>query len=88
MQRVYAPLLSEPWILDAGQTRVTISSPHAEAHKVDQRYRWMAGFFKGLRSTAEQLQPIQRWCHILSVALVKYLRGRQLRPSSWLPALA
>ncbi len=59
----------------AGQTRVTISSPHAEAHKVEQRYRWMAGFFKGLRSTAEQLQPIQRWCHILSVALVKYLRG-------------
>lgn len=71
----------------AGQTRLTISSPHAQAEKVEQRYRWMAAFFKELRSTAEQLTSIERWCRILSLALVKYLRGRQLRPP-WLPAPA
>ncbi|WP_196436539.1 transposase [Methylomonas sp. LL1] len=70
----------------AGQTRLTISSPHAQAEKVEQRYRWMAAFFKELRSTAEQLTSIERWCRILSLALVKYLRGRQLRPPNWLPA--
>lgn len=72
----------------AGQTRLTISSPHAESGKVEQRYRWMAAFFKELRSTAEQLTTSQRWCRILSLALVKYLRGRQLHPPAWLPAPA
>lgn len=70
----------------AGQTRLTISSSHAESGKVEQRYRWMAALFKELRSTAEQLTAIQRWCRILSLALVKYLRGRQLHPPAWLPA--
>lgn len=70
----------------AGQTRLTISSSHAEANKVEQDYRWMAAFFKELRSTAEQLTSIQRWCRILSLALVKYLRGRLLTPPPWLPA--
>ncbi len=66
----------------AGQTRLTISSSHAEA---DRR---MAAFFKELRSTAEQLTSLQRWCRILSLALVKYLRGRQLVPTPWLPTPA
>lgn len=72
----------------AGQTRLTISSPHADAEKVEQAYRRMAAFFKELRSTAEQLTSLQRWCRILSLALVKYLRGRQLVPPPCLPAPA
>lgn len=69
----------------AGQTRLTISSPHAEAGKVEQRYRNIAAFFKELWATAEQLTPLQRWCRILSLALIKYLRGRQLQPPNCLP---
>jgi len=45
-----------------------------------------AEFFKTLRQTAEQLTPMQRWCRVLSRALVKYLNGRQLRPPALLPA--
>jgi hypothetical protein len=72
----------------AGQTRLTISSPHAEAGKVEQYYRKIAAFFRELWSTAEQLTTPQRWCRILSLALVKYLRGRQLQPPDCLPAPA
>ena len=72
----------------AGQNRLTISSTHAEAEKVEQCYRWIAAFFKALRSTAEQLTTIQRWYRILSFALVKYLMGRQLQPPDSLPAPA
>jgi hypothetical protein len=72
----------------AGQTRLTISSTHAEAGKVEQSYRQIAAFFRELWSTAEQLTTPQRWCRILSLALVKYLRGRQLRPPDCLSAPA
>ena len=72
----------------AGQTRLTVSSSHAEAGKVEQCYRKMAAFFKELWTTAEQLTTPQRWCRILSLALVKYLRGRQLQPPDCLPAPA
>jgi hypothetical protein len=33
-----------------------------------------------LRQTAEQLDPLQRWYRILSQALKRYLKGRQLDP--------
>jgi hypothetical protein len=70
----------------AGQTRVTITSTHAEANKVMAGYRRIANFFKQLRATAEQLTSIQRWYRILSLALIKYLRGRQLHPPPYLLA--
>jgi hypothetical protein len=72
----------------AGQTRVTITSTHAESSKVMAGYRRIAGFFKELRATAELLTSIQRWCRILSLALVKYLRGRQWHPPPYLLAPA
>ena len=72
----------------AGQNRLTISSKHAEAKKVEQCYRRIAAFFKELRSTAEQLTTVQRWYRILSLALVKYLKGRQLQLPDSLPAPA
>ena len=68
------------------QTRITISHPHAEAAWVEGACREIAAFFKTLRRTAEQLTPMQRWCRVLSRALVKYLNGRQLRPPDLLPA--
>jgi hypothetical protein len=37
------------------------------------------------QSPAEQLSVIERWYRILSQALVKYLRGRQLVPPKLLP---
>jgi hypothetical protein len=33
-----------------------------------------------LRQTAEQFDPVQRWYRILSEALKRYLKGRQLDP--------
>lgn len=71
-----------------GQTRITISHPHAEAAWVERACREIAAFFKTLRQTAEQLTPLQRWCRVLSRALVKYLNGRQLHPPLGLPAPA
>jgi len=36
--------------------------------------------FKKLQSSAEQLTSIERWHRILSVAFMKYLKGRILKP--------
>jgi Transposase DDE domain group 1 len=72
----------------SGQTRLTISHPHAEAAWVEGACREIAAFFKTLRQTAEQLTPLQRWCCVLSRALVKYLKGRELHPPPCLPAPA
>jgi len=70
----------------SGQTRI-ISHPHAEAVGVESICREITAFFKSLRQTADQLNPLQRWCPVLSRALVKYLDGRQLQPPALLPAL-
>jgi hypothetical protein len=90
------PITSRPLLLHAparltrhgGQTRITISHPHAEAAWVERACREIAAFFKTLRQTAERLTPLQRWCRVLSRALVKYLNGRQLHPLLGLPAPA
>jgi hypothetical protein len=68
------------------QTQLTISSMHAESEWVETSYRNITCFLKSVASIAEQLNPSQRWCRILSLALVKYLHGRQLHPPAWLPA--
>jgi hypothetical protein len=83
-------LLSAPARLTrhGGQTRLTISHPHAEAAWVEATCREIAAFFKTLGRTAEQLSPLQRWYRMLSRALVKYLNGRQLQPPAALPAPA
>jgi hypothetical protein len=63
-----------------GQTRITVSSMHARAGAAASALRAIAAFFAGLKRTAEQLTAIERWCRILSRALIKYLKGRVLRP--------
>lgn len=68
------------------QTRVTISHAHADIAWVEDACRTLSVFLSTLMETAEQLTPVQRWCRIPSQALVKYLRGRQLRPPDLLPA--
>ncbi|MBV9828322.1 MAG: hypothetical protein JO001_22035, partial [Alphaproteobacteria bacterium] len=64
----------------AGQVTLTISSTHGEQHKARRAYQRIAGFLAQLRQTAEQLDPVQRWYCILSEALKRYLKGRQLDP--------
>ena len=59
---------------------LTISSTHGEHHKARRAYLRIAGFLAQLRQTAEQLDPVQRWYRILSEALKRYLKGRQLDP--------
>ena len=68
-----------------GQTRITISHLHAEAQWVETACREIAAFFRTLRQTAEQLTHLQRWRVVLSRALVKHLRGRQLHGPPALP---
>lgn len=69
----------------AGRTTLTITSTHGDHQEAQTAYRRIAAFFATLRSTAEQLKPIERLYRILSEAMKKFLRGRQLRPP---PALA
>jgi Transposase DDE domain group 1 len=64
----------------AGQTTITITSPHGQHHRARRAFLRIAGFFARLRQTAEQLTDLDRWYRILSFALVKYLKGRQLDP--------
>ncbi len=59
----------------AGQMRLTISHPHAEAPWVEQACRDIAAFFKTLRQTAEQLAHRQCECPIMSRALVRLPAG-------------
>jgi hypothetical protein len=70
----------------ANQVRLHITASHAEADFAERQYRRIAAFLNSLKVNAEQLDPMQRWCRILSEALIKYLQGRQLSPPSWLPA--
>ncbi len=58
----------------AGQTTITIISPHGQHHRARRAFLRIAGFFARLRQTAEQLTDLDRWDRILSFALVKYLK--------------
>ena len=64
----------------AGQVTLTVSSTHGARDKARRAYRRIVGFLAGLRKTAEQLDPLQRWYRILSEALRYFLNGRQLEP--------
>jgi hypothetical protein len=64
----------------AGQTTLTISSTHGMRDKARLAYVRIAGFLAELRKNAEQLDPLEKWCRILSEALRHFLQGRQLQP--------
>jgi hypothetical protein len=62
---------------------------HAKGGAAAQALCRIAAFFTGLKRSAEQLSALERWCRILSRALVKYLKGRVLKPpGGLLPAPA
>jgi hypothetical protein len=69
-----------------GRTTLTISSMHGQRQRARRALTRIAAFFAELRDTAEQLTDLDRWYRILSRALVKYLKGRQLDPPSRLQA--
>jgi hypothetical protein len=62
------------------QKKIRISSTHACSDKTRSVMNRMASFFNKLCSTAEQLTAEEKWVLILSVAFVKWLRGRMLKP--------
>ena len=64
----------------AGRTTLHVSSPHGRHGWARQALTRIGNFFDALRQTAEQLTPLDRWYRILSLALTKYLHGRQLEP--------
>lgn len=69
----------------AGQTFIKISSTHGKIGKVKLLLNRIATFFQSLKNDAEQLSNEQRWYRILSKALEKYLKGRQLQPPICIP---
>ena len=64
----------------AGRTTLHVSSPHGRHGWARQALTRIGAFFAGLRRTAEQLSPLELWYEILSLAMVKYLKGRKLDP--------
>jgi len=71
----------------AGRTTIHVSSTHARHPWVRGALTRIGAFLETLRSTAEQLSPVERWYRILSEALIKYLKGRKLDPPRMLPAI-
>jgi hypothetical protein len=70
----------------AGRATLHVSSAHGRHWWTRRALTRIGGFFARLRQTAEQLTPLERWYRILSEALVKYLKGRQLDPPRGLQA--
>lgn len=64
----------------AGRTTLRVSSAHGRHWWTRRALTPIGGFFARPRQTAEQLTPLDRSYRILSEALVKYLKGRQLDP--------
>jgi hypothetical protein len=71
----------------AGQITIRVGSTHARHAWVRGALTRIAAFLEGMRSTAEQLTPLERWYRILSEAFTKYLKGRQLDPPRLLAAV-
>jgi Transposase DDE domain group 1 len=70
----------------AGQTTIRVRSTHGRHAWVRGALTRIGAFLEALRSSAEQLTPLQRWYRILSAAFVRYLKGRPLDPPRLLGA--
>jgi hypothetical protein len=81
-------ITSRPLLLEAvgqqthhgRQTHLMLTSTHGNHRQLRRILQRLTVFFAWLRSNAEQLTWVERWRHILSLALVKFLRGRLLNP--------
>ena len=80
-------ITSRPLLLHgvARQTRLTVTSHHGRREAVAAALRRIAGFFRVLAQSAEQLTEEDRWRRILAEALTKYLHGREPGRQPWLP---
>jgi hypothetical protein len=72
----------------AGRTTLRVNSAHGRHPWARAAFARIARFFAALSQSAEQLTAHDRWYRILSEALKKYLKGRQLRPPDRLPPAA
>jgi hypothetical protein len=72
----------------ANSKTLVITSAHADAPEIHQRLSKLSHFFKRLNLNAEQLSVSERWIRILSLAFVKYLGGRILKPPNLLTVVA
>ncbi len=69
------------------QTRLLITSIHADAPTVRRRTALALAFLQGSSETAEPLSDIEKCRRILSHALIKHLQCRVIRPPpGYLPA--
>jgi hypothetical protein len=81
-------ITSRPLLLEAvaqqtrhgRQTHLMVPSMHGDHRQLRKILRRLTAFFNWLLANAEQLPWIERWRHILSLALIKFLRGRLLNP--------
>jgi len=68
----------------ARQTYLILTSMHGNHRQLRTILTRLTAFFEWLRSNAEQLTWAERWRRILSLALVKFLRGRLLVPPTFM----
>lgn len=68
-----------------GQTKLTLTSAHANTDSIHRALRRLQRFFTDCRVTAEQLGWAALWRKMLSRIFVAFLRGRSLRPPPLLP---
>jgi hypothetical protein len=82
----HRPEAVTPSLADAGgrSTNLACLASDADHHAwrttQSAAYQQIAGFLAKLRQTAEQLNPVQRCYRILTEALKRQLKGRQLNP--------
>ena len=57
-----------------------MTSSHGRNRRARQAMARLVALFRDLTETAEQLTATERWCRILSRALIKYLHGRDIKP--------
>lgn len=67
----------------SGQKHLKLSSTHGRIKEIQLAIKRLMGAFDYIKQNAEQLNPYQRWCHLLSTAFAKFLNGRKL----WSPDL-
>ncbi len=69
------------------QIRLKLTSSHGDNREIRRSLAGVSDFLSQVARTAGQLSRLEKWCRILSRALIKYLRGRILDPPpSFLPA--
>lgn len=92
----YEAITSRPLLLSSvgrltkggRQQRMTITSSHGQAAKVQVIYRRLAAFFNSLKTTAPQLSPQQCWERILAKAMEAFSSMTKAKQIMMLPAPA